>query len=166
MLRAKSNIGLDGGGFVYALAQASVPGKRDLVASVAAWGKGVEGNARELLADAEASPDDAPARDAADFLRDLLSYGPAAANAIYKEAEAAGYSRDQMKRAKHRLGIAARKDGMRGGWLWQLPNPQESTQGHEGSEAREQNCSLCSHPSVPDAPPSEAEHGGQGGANV
>jgi hypothetical protein len=140
LLRAKSNIGPDGDGFVYELHQGELPFFPGVSASSVIWGKAICGAARELLTEAEQRDDD-PGNDAASFLRDLLAYGPVAAKVIYKEAESAGYSRDTMKRAKSRMGVKTVKQGMQGGWVWRLL----STEGSEGS----------TQTSPPPSPPSE-----------
>ncbi len=61
-------------------------------ASRIAWGNSLEGSVRDLLCQAEAD-----------------------------DAEAGGYSRDQIKRAKRRLSVQTAKTGMEGGWVWRLP---------------------------------------------
>ncbi len=74
LARSKSNIGPDDGGFEYHLEQVeALPG---IEASRVAWGKAVEGTARELLTDPTDDPDEAPRDDAADFLRQVLTGGP------------------------------------------------------------------------------------------
>jgi len=138
LARCKSNIGPDGGGFVYAFEQTPLHEHAGIEASRIAWGAAVEGTARELLAEPE-PPDDTAADDSADFLRDLLSFGPRTAKQVYGEAEAAGYSKDQMKRAKRRAGILAVKQGMDGGWLWRLPAAEGSGQEPEEREESGQN---------------------------
>lgn len=146
MLRAKSNIGPDGGGFVYDLDQGELPGFPGVSASSVVWGEAIHGTARELLAEAEQRDDD-HGNDAATFLRDLLAYGPVAAKDIYKEAESAGYSRDTMKRTKSRIGAEAIKQGMQGGWVWRLPGIKESNDNTEGGEGSTQLYPPSSHPS-------------------
>lgn len=140
LLRAKSNIGPDGGGFVYDVEQIKVPGHADIEASRILWGAPIEGSARDILADVEASSED-DTRDATGFLAELLAYGSRSAKEVYAEAESAGFSRDQMKRGKKKLGVVAVKRGMDSGWAWQLP----TTKGAEGSE---QDLPLPSHPSL------------------
>lgn len=120
LARAKSNIGPDGGGFGYAVEQLDLG--HGIHACRIAWGSTLEGSARDLLGQAEA--DDAEAeerRDVDSFLEDLLFCGEQTAKAIYRDAEAAGYSRDQIKRAKRRLGVQTTKTAMEGGWMWRLP---------------------------------------------
>ena len=57
-VRSKSNIGPDGGGFRYDLAQTELDGYAGVFASRLTWGSAVEGNAKELLGRAEAEPKD------------------------------------------------------------------------------------------------------------
>jgi putative DNA primase/helicase len=156
MLRAKSNIGPDGGGFVYDLQQGELSGYPGIEVSSVLWGESIYGTARELLAEAEQHDDD-HGSDAASFLRDLLAYGACAAKDIYKEAESAGYSRDTMKRAKSRIGVKAVKQGMQGGWVWQLPHIEGSRASTEGCEESTQIDPLPSLPSADMPPPSGAE---------
>lgn len=119
MMRCKSNIGPDDGGFAYELRQNELAGHPGLVASSVLWAGAVEGNARDLLADAEQQDGDTGS-DAADFLRDLLADGPKPVKDVFKESDGAGYSRDQMKRALRRIGGQSRKQGLSGGWKWSL----------------------------------------------
>lgn len=65
-------------------------------------------------------------REPAEFLNELLEGGDVPVKTILAEATAAGYSRDQMHKAKRRIGAEAVKLGMTGGWAWRL---------REGSEA-------------------------------
>ena len=74
LVRAKSNIGPDGGGFDYDLRQVELDGKPGLFASSVSWGDWIDGTARELLAEVEIEPESGE-RDALDeaagFLRSL-----------------------------------------------------------------------------------------------
>jgi len=150
LARCKSNVGPDGGGYTYAFGTEPLAAHPEIEASRIVWGTAVEGTARELLAEAE--PDDDGADDAAGFLRDLLAYGSRPAKEVYREAEAAGYSRDQVKRAKRRAGVEAVKLGMDRGWVWRL-----SAEGSaEGSEGSGQNRVLPSLPSGGESLPSGA----------
>lgn len=124
LARAKSNIGPDGGGFGYAVEQVDLGD--GIHASRINWGSSLEGSARDLLSQAEADENDAEdRRDVDSFLEHLLFCGEQSARSIYRDAEAAGYSRDQIKRAKRRLGVQAAKTGMEGGWVWRLPPSQK-----------------------------------------
>jgi hypothetical protein len=156
LLRAKSNIGEDGGGFIYDLRQGELQGFPGVSASSVRWGEAIHGTARVLLAEVEHQDDD-HARDAADFLRDLLAYGAVAAKDVYREAENAGYSRDAMKRAKTRTGVLTTKTAMNGGWVWRLPSVEGSLNPAEGCEGSAQTYPLPSHPSERSTPSSGVE---------
>ena len=123
MMRAKSNIGPDGGGFAYDLTERELPGSTGIVTTKVSWGEVVYGSARELLAEAEANDSEKcdAVSDAADWLRDLLSKGPVEANQIKTSAKAAGHSWATVRRAKQRLTIMPTKQGMTGRWWWSLP---------------------------------------------
>ena len=153
MLRAKSNIGPDGGGFVYELQQGELPGHQGIMASSVLWGEPIQGTARELLAEAEQRDDD-HGSDAGSFLRDLLVYGPRTAKEIKGEAANAGYSMDAMHRAKRKIGAEAGKSSMTGGWIWRMPIAEDRA---EGCEDGAQNCSPSSPSSEQFPPPSGVE---------
>lgn len=121
-VRSKSNIGPDGGGFRYALELVAVPGHSQLFASRVRWGTALEGEARALLATAEAASDPEEV-DAVSFLRDLLSDGPMRAGEVFKDADGCGYSKRAIQRAADKLRVDRRKEGMKGGWVWRLPLP-------------------------------------------
>lgn len=124
LLRAKSNVGPDGGGFEYELHRAEMTTHPGIVASAVKWGKAVEGAARELLTAAEsASNDDTRGAldKAKDFLSTRLSDGPVEQSIIKAEATNAGHSWPTVRRAQKALGIRPRKLGMIGGWFWELP---------------------------------------------
>lgn len=148
LARSKSNIGPDDGGFTYHLDQCEpLPG---IQASRIAWGQAVQGTARELLTDPDETAD-TEAQDVAGFLRGLLADGPVSVKDIFKDADGAGYSRDQVKRASLKLGVEKQKTGMGGGWVWALQPPEGSTKRAEGSSLKNV---LPSHPSDDSALPS------------
>ena len=149
LMRAKSNIGPDGGGFAYDLIQDELPGFPGMQASRVLWGQAIEGSAREILADVERQ-DDGDRDDAPGFLRELLAYGARPAKEVFAEANNAGFSKDAMHRAKRKIGAVAVKSGMAGGWLWRLPRAEG---GAEDGEGGAQNCPPSSQPSG-DEPPS------------
>ena len=122
-VRSKSNIGHDGGGFRYALEQVEVPGHPGLFASHVRWGDALEGEARSLLATAEASGDPEERNalaDAVEFLQSLLTDGPQQARAIRSDGENAGHTWRTLHRAADKLKVDRRKEGMKGGWVWRL----------------------------------------------
>ena len=128
--RAKSNIGPDDGGFEYDLHQAELQTHPGIFASAVLWGDAVEGEARELLATADATGDDGEGgslSDAKRFLADLLENGPMRAGEVFKDADQAGYSKRSIQRAANTINVERHKDGMKGGWSWQLPPKVPST---------------------------------------
>ena len=127
LARSKSNIGPDSGGFEYHLEQ--IENADGIHASRVSWGKAVEGTARDLLTDPNEDDATSEAQDVAGFLSSLLSDGPMSAKDIFKDADGAGYSRDQIKRASIKLNVEKRKNGMDGGWRWALSSPEGSTKG-------------------------------------
>lgn len=131
LVRAKSNIGLDTGGFKYELQQGELPGHPGITASWAEWGEALTGEARELLDAAEVStdPEERGAREEAkDFLWALLADGPVPAKQIQRDAEDAGHNWKTVQRAKKDLGIIAEKIGGhfakdKQKWVWRWPDP-------------------------------------------
>ena len=133
-VRAKSNLGPDGGGFAYALEQIEVaPG---IFGQRIGWRETLEGEARDLLAVAE-TPTDASEggalSEAQEFLRDLLKDGAVPSKQVMADAREAGYSSSTIRRAKDAMGIKARKiggnfaPGQKQTWEWVLPEgAQES----------------------------------------
>ena len=144
--RAKSNIGPDSGGFGYDLQQVELPDCPGIFASRVLWADAIEGTARELLREAEAD-DEGDGSNPRQFLAELLARGPIPAAQVFLDAEAHGYSRRQMQRARERLGVKTEKDGMRGGWRWALP--EDAGRGGKCAEDAEDTASACVAPSAP-----------------
>ncbi|MEO3712194.1 AAA family ATPase [Roseateles flavus] len=144
LVRSKSNIGPDEGGFEYSIEHQQLDALPGIQASIISWGAAIAGTARELLAEVEADNNDGEAQDVESFLRALLADGPLPVQAIRADADGAGYSWDQTKRASNRIGVEKRKDGLRGGWIWALSSPRE----HEGSEGSKQRNMRSSHSSA------------------
>ena len=121
LVRAKSNIGPDDGGFAYSLDRVDVA--LDVEGQRVHWLEALQGSARDVLAEAEAVPDrdeESSALDeAVQFLRSQLRDGPKPANAIYLEARDAGHSERTIKRAKSELQAESIKE--KAGWVWALP---------------------------------------------
>lgn len=138
LARIKSNLGPDGGAFRYDLEPATVAD--GIETSRVLWGPAVDGEARALLARAEAGPpdedteaDERTERDeAADWLRDVLADGPLTAADLKLLAQRNGIAWRTVRRAKDALGVQSKKGAMRGGWTWQLPEGVQG--GHEGAE--------------------------------
>jgi hypothetical protein len=145
LMRAKSNISPDDGGFGYDLIHEELERFPGVTASRVQWGAPIDGTARELLAEAEDVDEDGSGENAREFLRYLLCHGPMRAADVFKDAEAHGYSKRQMQRARSSVGARIDKLGMRDGWQWSLPKVPP---GPEGAEDTEQNCLAPSAPSA------------------
>jgi putative DNA primase/helicase len=131
--RAKSNIGPDDGGFEYELSQTELKTHPGLNATYIRWVAKLEGEARDLLAAADAVQSDGDGGtlgDAKRFLTSLLEDGPMPVKEIQANARGAGYSEATIRRAKDALKVEAIKIG-KDRWEWQLPisAPPLGTQG-------------------------------------
>ncbi len=121
LVRAKSNIGPDDGGFAYTLDRVEVA--PEVEGQRVVWLEALEGSARDVLAEAEADPDgdeeSSALAEAVQFLRSELRDGPKPAKAIFREARDAGHSERTIKRAKAELQAESIKE--KPGWVWALP---------------------------------------------
>lgn len=124
LVRAKNNLGPDTGGFAYDLKPVELSQHPGVMTTRVMWGEALEGNARELLAQADAAVDDetrSATSEAVDWLREYLASGPAKAIDVQREARDAGLSDKALRTARERLGIRSSKSGFSGGWCWALP---------------------------------------------
>lgn len=126
LIRTKSNIGPDGGGFEYDLTQTTVPGHGDLYASCILWGQPLEGSARELagqIEDEKASGEEkglSPREEATDFLLDFLADGPKLEKEIRECAGQECIAKRTLDRAKKEMGVVSVRIGK--AWGWHLKN--------------------------------------------
>lgn len=120
-LRAKSNIGIDEGGFEYSLEPVTTD--NGIETSRVLWGSLIEGSARELLGEAEEESDGGGIKGCMSLITDLLAYGEVSAKQMEKDCIGAGYANATIRRAKKRLGVDSRKRGMgsKGVWVWIPP---------------------------------------------
>jgi putative DNA primase/helicase len=135
--RAKSNLGPDGGGYGYEIQQLPLPNHPDISASTVVWGDVIEGNARDILAQAETAEDmdtKTQTSEAQDWLRDLLSSGPVLADLAGRKAKAAGISEKSLRTARERLGVKPFKKDFKGGWLWALSNAKQGRPSQDAPE--------------------------------
>jgi putative DNA primase/helicase len=140
--RAKSNLGPDGGGYRYELQQHPLPNHPAICASTLLWGEPIEGNARDILAQAEVSEDidtKCQTDEAQDWLRDLLMDGAVKATDAIKKAGATGISHKSLRAARERLGVKPRKQGYTGGWVWSLPHAQDAQRSQDAQGAQTQS---------------------------
>ncbi|MGD9950950.1 MAG: AAA family ATPase, partial [Desulfobulbus sp.] len=132
LIRTKSNIGPDGGGFEYDLKQTNVPGFSDIYASCILWGDALEGSARELagqIEDEKTETGPSPREEAKEFLLDILNDGPRLQVEIKDLSDQEGISIATLKRAKKELGIISTK--LSEGWEWRLKNWVQPDQGDQ-----------------------------------
>ena len=141
LVRAKSNIGPDGGGFEYALEEIEVPGHAGLVSSRVVWGKPIDGTAHDLLTEIETDPDDDSDRgatdEAAEWLKDRLTGSPALASEIKKEALHNGFAWRTVQRARKGIGAVHGRHGFGKGAvrIWAL-TPEELTDAKKAIDAK------------------------------
>lgn len=112
LVRAKSNIGPDDGGFAYALERVEVA--PEVEGQRVRWVEALDGSAREVLADAEADcadDDEGGSGDCAGWLREFLSHGSAPVKEVKRCADEAGYAWRTVQRAMRRAGADSRRVG-------------------------------------------------------
>ena len=123
--RAKSNIGLDTGGFEYSLVQTTLPDNSDVTGSFMRWGAVIEGEARDILASAESLEDGVCGAldEAKDFLREILKDAPKESKLVQSEGKAAGISEITLRRARLALDVKIFREGFGRGSkvLWGMP---------------------------------------------
>lgn len=156
-VRAKSNLGPDGGGFAYTLEQIEVA--PHVFGQRVAWHEALQGEARELLATAEAEPqrdaDTSATEQAAEFLRDMLADGPILSKQLKADAAEAGHSWSTLKLAKQQIGVEARREGFGkdGAWVWLLPTAPRSIEDKgdtiEAKEAKQKSVGIYEAPLSP-----------------
>jgi putative DNA primase/helicase len=120
--RAKSNIGIDTGGFEYDMQQKDVGD--GIFSSYALWGDSVDGSARELLAEPDnresGSNNQSALEDAKEFLRLLLADGELSQKQIKEDAHGASQSWRTVERAKKELNVRSSKSLLDKCWYWKL----------------------------------------------
>jgi hypothetical protein len=131
LVRVKSNIGPDDGGFEYSNQSVDIQHDRvSISTSCAVWNPmPLEGSGREILKWAES--DDEPGKssavdEAADFLSQVFANGPLPFTEIETRAIDAHISMAAIKRAKLKLGIRSRRQsgvGQASPSIWHLPVP-------------------------------------------
>jgi hypothetical protein len=126
LMRAKSNVGADDGGFAYSLERVAVA--PEVEGQCVVWGEALAGTAREVLGEAEADTDDGEVTsandDAADHLRDLLKGSDdIPSREAVRRMKAEGYTDKVIRRAREKLGVIVKREGFGKDMqsLWSLP---------------------------------------------
>ena len=119
LLHAKNNLAPAPRGLAYSIEERIVQG---IVSSHVVW----EGEHVDMSADDAMQQDrgrQAPDREQAEkFLREVLASGPVKQSEIKDEAvNGRGLAWATVRRAQNKLGVISKKEGLQGGWVWQLP---------------------------------------------
>lgn len=127
LCRAKSNIGLDEGGFLFKIAEVESDGSQSIAATRIDWSNWVEGKASQLLRAVDPVTNVGSAlSEATDFLEAILLQGRVSQQVIEQESKDQGIKWGTVRRAQKKLGIKPRKGSMDGGWFWSLPNAEDA----------------------------------------
>jgi hypothetical protein len=126
-LHAKNNVAREPQGLAYRLVQRLVgDAGQEIVASYVAWeSEPVTISADDALRASDGGGDRSAATEAEEFLREKLSQGPVFAREGEGDARALGIAPRTLKRARKKLGVIAEKGGLKEGWTWRLPSPEE-----------------------------------------
>lgn len=150
LLPLKNNIGNDQTGLAFSIHPAQMQSAAGLIdTSYVAWEPdAVTVTADEAMAQHGDIEERDAVKDAKDFLKGLLADGPVRSKQIKQDAEGAGYSWRTIQRAQKSLGIEAIKEGMSGGWVWQLPYIPITEDRQDTPKTATQNGWHSSHSSV------------------
>lgn len=125
LVRSKSNIGPDDGGFEYHLEQGeAAPG---LPASLVTWGRSIDGSARELLREADEPEDtasEAQRGDIRDTLVRAIGQGWVPSRDVIASLKAEGFADKAIRTARERLGVVVKRSGFGKDIVsyWKLPD--------------------------------------------
>lgn len=126
LARAKSNIGTDEGGVSYTIEPCDIGG--GIEATRVLWGGVIEGSAREILEDVEATDEERldDNDDPAEALRRILSAGPLTGKDAKQLMTGNGYTQKQIRNARERLSIVTARSGFGSDTVvsWSLPQAQ------------------------------------------
>jgi hypothetical protein len=104
----------------------------DIKAACVAWEEIVDITADQAVAAATISKERGQQSNVVVFLLDILASGPVLVTVIEERAATRGFSKDQLNRARRKMGVVPFKEkGTLGGrWFWALPQhaPQEETE--------------------------------------
>lgn len=125
LVRSKSNIGPDGGGFEYDLTRLDVGD--GIEGQTVLWGKALDGTAQTLLSDIENGPAEKSAtEEASDWLEDLLQDEPLTSKEIKTIASESGFTWRTIQRAQaksEKVVIKRTGFGKDRKVIWSIENP-------------------------------------------
>jgi len=123
LARAKSNIGADEGGVSYTIEPCDIGD--GIEATRVVWGAAIEGSAREILGEAEASSDEEAQDldDPSDCLYRILKDNPLESNEAKALMRRNGYTEKQIRRAREKLSVVTARTGNKKDVksFWSLP---------------------------------------------
>lgn len=134
-LPIKNNIGNDREGFAYHIE--TVVLSDEITTSKIVWHEGAVDAHKILHPEPEVKP--TATNGAKEFLQEILSQGAVSAKEVFENAEAAGYSKSSIQRARARAGAKTRKKGMEEGWEWFIPECEYTHSLFKQSEGVEDN---------------------------
>jgi hypothetical protein len=105
------------------------------------WEGVSEHNANSLLV-TPSDEEGSALNEAKEILKDTLSDGAISASEVLKEARSAGISERTLRTAKKQLNVRSFKDGMTGGWLWELPKIANVPNALQPCSLQEKNSNL------------------------
>lgn len=113
MVRAKSNIGPQGGGWAYELRQVNLEDRPAIAASRIEWREELTGDAKSILSEVENEDSDerSECRDAGDWLKEVLADGPMPLKEVKALASSTGFSWRTIQRARSDIGAISKRDG-------------------------------------------------------
>jgi putative DNA primase/helicase len=134
-LPIKNNIGNDREGFAYHIETVEL--SDEITTSKIVWHKGVVDAYTILHPEPEVKP--TATNGAKEFLQEILSQGAVSAKEVFENAEAAGYSKSSIQRARARAGAKTRKKSKEEGWEWFIPECEYTLSLFKQSEGVEDN---------------------------
>lgn len=132
LMPSKMNIAPIKYGLAYRIESAllSVDGTDVLTSRIAWESQPVKMSADEALAAHDSSSESKTGKaEATEYLRDALSGGARPASEIKQDATAAGITPKSLRTARKALGVRLTKQGMSGGWVWDLPKVPSTPEG-------------------------------------
>lgn len=121
---AKSNLGMDRGGFEFTVEEVSIT--ENISAPKIKWIKEHDQSAYQISNDLNRREDQRINHGAIDTLNSILEQGPQEINLVKRAMKDHGFSEKQTRTAREHLKVTGFNDGPQ--YLWSLPNTNKTTQ--------------------------------------
>jgi hypothetical protein len=132
LVRTKSNIGPDDGGFGYNLEQGVQTAREGVFASRVTWGAPLVGAAHALIGEAETMPEEervdgrrARSQPAREWLANEVALSWKPWTEIVSKGKQDGFTAKQLRNAREGLDLDHRREGFGGGTVWGFPDREE-----------------------------------------